>query len=638
MKIKYFEKVLSLAILSVTVFLILAPSYFRLFDSYELETLDFRFWLRPKIETTDKVAIIEIGDDTIKKIGRFPFDRSYHALLIKALSEAGAKAIVFDIFFSEPHKNDRELEDAMRVSGNVYLPFVLEIQSANRDHIPVASGYIAKELDNFTMLARGVGHINVIPDIDGKFRRTPLYIKYGNALYPSLSFLAVCDYLGIREKDVRLLPGKYITCGPDIKIPLDEDSNIIVNFSGGWGRSYSHYSYADILQSYFAKFSGSQPILNLAAFKDKVCIIGLTAVGTSDLHPTPFEPLYPAVGIHAEIFNSILTRNFIERASRLMNILMLLFLTSLISLAAFKVKPLKGLFVLLGTSIIFAIASVILFNFYGIWIDLLYPALVMAIVYLSCTLFKYVMEWKRRLVMENELAIAKKIQESFLPKKLPSIETIDVAATMFTAKQVGGDLYDFVEFDSESIGVMIGDVSGKGVPASLFMAMVTGAFRSFAMPKSRPEEVLSNLNSKLIRESSSNLFVTIFYSIFDFKNKTMSYANGGHLPLLYLGKDRPVEFLDVKEGAPLGLMEGAYSGSVINFSEGDIFVFYTDGITEAMNSRQEMYGKEALEAVVEKNKTASAKALVGAIEKDVRRFESKTKQHDDMTIIVVRMI
>jgi sigma-B regulation protein RsbU (phosphoserine phosphatase) len=261
-----------------------------------------------------------------------------------------------------------------------------------------------------------------------------------------------------------------------------------------------------------------------------------------------------------------------------------------------------------------------------------------AVLYVSVTLYKYVTEWKKRLMLERELDIAKKIQESFLPKTLPQLSEMDIAAVMFTARQVGGDLYDFVEFQDGRIGIMIGDVSGKGVPASLFMAMVTGAFKTFALPESKPEEVLSNLNRKLMRESSSNLFVTVFYSIFDIKDKVMLYGNGGHLPVLHLPKEGALEFLDVEEGAPLGLMEGRYSGRQLKVSEGDIFVFYTDGLTEATNAKREMYEKDRLSAVVKENKRSPSKVILAAIEKDVRRFEPKAKQHDDITIIVVKII
>jgi sigma-B regulation protein RsbU (phosphoserine phosphatase) len=239
--------------------------------------------------------------------------------------------------------------------------------------------------------------------------------------------------------------------------------------------------------------------------------------------------------------------------------------------------------------------------------------------------------------MENELGIAKKIQESFLPKSAPAVEGIEVSACMFTARQVGGDLYDFVTFNDDRFGIMIGDVSGKGVPAALFMAMVVGAFRTFALSGAKPEEVLASLNTKFVKESAHNLFVTVFYSMFDMKAKSFIYGNGGHLPVLYLPKAGEVQFLDVKEGAPIGLMDGPYTGGEIKFDKGDTFIYYTDGITEAMNQKSDMYGKERLQAAVEKSRSLPADKLAEAIEKDVRKFEPKSQQHDDITIIVVKI-
>jgi len=309
-----------------------------------------------------------------------------------------------------------------------------------------------------------------------------------------------------------------------------------------------------------------------------------------------------------------------------------------VSMATLKTRPIKGLLVLLASIAVFFVASVLLFNIFGLWIDVLYPASVMAMLYISVTIYRYVTEWKKRLLLEGELDIAKKIQESFLPKGVPDIEGLDIAASMFTARQVGGDLYDFVRFRSDRIGVMIGDVSGKGVPASLFMAMVTGAFKFFATAEARPEEVLSKLNSKLVNESASSLFVTMFYLLFDMKNFTVAYSNGGHLPVIHMKKgEKKMLFLDVSEGTPLGLMEGPYGADRADFKKGDIFVFYTDGITEAMNSKSELYESKRLINVIESRDWASSAELIEAIEKDVRRFEPKSRQHDDMTVIVIRI-
>jgi len=619
-----FAKFLKHVLLLIAILSVGAVSYCRLFDNYELGSLDLRFVLRiPKIPTTDKIVFIEIGQDTIDKLGRFPFDRNYHALLIKALSESGARTILLDILFSEPQEHDRELEYALDRAGNVYLPYAFDLNKAGGASGLSAGGYVAKSLEGLAKAAKGTGHINIIPDPDGKFRRIPPFIKYQGADYPHIAFLMGCDHLGLPLKSVR--------------VPLDEDFNMIINFSGKWSSSYGHYSYVDVLQSSLAKETGQKPILDLGVFKDKICIVGLTATGTGDVHPTPFESIYPGMGVHAEIINSIINNKFITRASKKLNLAILLALGFLISVITFKTKPVHGLFILFLTLAFFAAAAILLFNYSGIWIDVAYPVLLTVLLYLSFTLYKYITEWKNRIVFENELGIAKKIQESFLPKSLPATAGLEISAKMHTARQVGGDLYDFIEFSEHRLGLMIGDVSGKGVPASLFMAMVTGAFKFFAATDTKPNDTLNSLNEKLVKESSSGLFVTVFYAIFDLQAGTMLYGNGGHLPALFLRANEGPRFLDTTEGAPLGLMEGNYSPGSTDIRKDDTIVFYTDGVTEAMNSKREMYGKERLSAVARKNRHLASREILAAIEKDVRGFEPKSEQHDDITIIVVKV-
>ncbi len=638
MKLKTFKKLARFAIPSFFILAVFTISYFHLLDSFELETLDLRFILRPKIPTTDKVVFIEIGEDTFEKLGRFPFDRNNHTLLVKALKDAGAKYIFLDMFFSEKQESkDKDLEDAIKESNNVYLPFAFEISTKKNAKVISASGYRAKSLDDFRLLAHGEGHINIIPDIDGKFRRVPVYIQYKNAYYPFISFLFACDYLGINEKEAKFIPAKYIDCGNGLRVPLDENSNMIINFSGKWGANYKHYSYIDVLNSYTASLIGQEPVIDLNVFRNKVCIICLTAAGTSDIHPTPFEKLYPAGGIHAEIFNSMVNRRFVARAARPLNLLILVILGFLTSLLTLKTKPVKGLLFSILAVILFIVLAFLLFDFSGLWIDLICPIFFIFLVYIGVTLYKYINEWKKRLLFEQQLDIAKKIQESFLPKKLLSIKGLDIAATMLTAHQVGGDLYDLIDFDNEKIGVMVGDVSGKGIPASLFMAMVVGTFKSFINKDVKPEETLSRLNGKLVSEAGSNLFVTVFYSIFDLKNKIFLFSNGGHTPVLYLTEGKEPEFLDVEEGLPLGLMDNSYSGRQVGFKKEDLFIFYTDGVTEATNVNEEMYGKERLVSLVKANKNLTAKDILDCLAKDIRKFEPKAKQHDDITLIVIKI-
>jgi len=637
MKSRTAGRVFSYAILPLIALSILLISYMRLADSYELETLDFRFHLRPAFAVTDKIVLIEIGDDTLKNLGQWPIARNYHALLIRALSEAGAKAIIFDIFFSQPGKDDDELEIAIKDSGKVYLPFVFDLDAKRGASYARAKDYAAKNLLRFSLADRGEGHINIFPDIDGKFRRIPLLVNYGGSWYPYISFLATCDYLGISLKDASIVPGKYISCG-GLKIPLDDSSNMMINFSGKWGKSYKHYSYYDIVQSFAAPAIGQEPILDLKLFKDKLCVIGLTATGTVDLHPNPFETLYPGFGIHAEVFNSLLSKHFISRASKGINVIILAVLSLLTAIVTLRTRPIKGLLILMFIELFFLASAILIFSIRGVWIDLFYPAMVLVLLYMSLTLYKYISEWKKRLLLENELDIAKKIQESFLPKSLPEVKGLEIEAAMFTARQVGGDLYDFRAFSDGTLGVMIGDVSGKGVPASLFMAMVTSEFKFFAAPGIAPEAVLGGLNSKLAKESSSNLFVTAFYLIFDMKKMMVKFSSAGHLPVIRLNAAGEEDLLDVSEGTPLGLIDSAYAGRELLFKKGDTFILYTDGVTEAMNSRRELYGEERLIKAAKASRGLSSKEMIDAVLKDVRSFEPKSTQHDDITLIIIKIL
>jgi len=411
----------------------------------------------------------------------------------------------------------------------------------------------------------------------------------------------------------------------------------MINFTGPWGSAYKHYPYEKVVRSFIAGITGEEPLMDLSVFKDKICLIGLTAEGTTDMHPSPFSPLFPALGLHADLINSMLQNNFIRRVPKAVNLLILIVMAGLVLWAAFMNRPLRGFAIVTGIVACYVVVCIGVFNFFGIWVDMVYPGGVMAVLYFFCTGYKYFMEYKNRLIMENELAIAKQIQESFLPKSLPQTSGLEAAAVMITAKEVGGDLYDFLEFSEHEVGVMIGDVTGKGIPASLFMSLVVGAFKFFAAADVKPEETLLRLNKKLKKESSTRLFVTMGYAVFDFKKRSMAYASGGHLPLLFLRAGQEPAFLDVDEGLPLGMIDRPYSGGRIDFETGDVLVFYTDGITEARNNKGEMYEGKRLAVLVAAHRDKSVKELAERIQEDVQRFEPASRQHDDITFLVIKI-
>ena len=623
---------------------VISLSYFRVFDNYELETLDIRYKLRPDIPVNENIVIIEIGDDTIDKLGKWPISRRYHATLVNALTEAGASAIVFDVFFSEDSdiESDIAFERAIEKSKIVYLPHVFNIISQGNMRLPIADRLQEAVVDKFKKHAKGTGFINILPDTDGKFRRVPPIIKYNNILFPHVCFLVASDYLGIKRADLKIQPGKYVELGDELKVPLDLNSAIIVNFPGKWTDTFRHYSYIDILDSHVSLklplITKKKPIVDLKALKGSVCFVGVTATATPDAHPSPFDSLYPGVGVNASLFNSFLTKNFIRRISPGLNVIILMILCLITFLVSRRYRAFYGL---LWTAVFilgYVITASVLFFTFGLWIDIFYPVTVIFFVYLAITFTKYISEIQKMEIVDRDLSIARRIQESFLPKEKPDISSIDIAAKMKTAKQVGGDLYDYFLIDQNKLGVMIGDVSGKGVPAALYMAKVVSEFKTCASGRSASNSIL-NLNNQLCKESGSGLFVTLSYLIFNVSDKTIDYSNGGHLPTLMakMNSER-IEKIDVDEGTPLGLFEGVFGEKKLKFEKGDLFILYTDGVTEAMNSKREMFGEEKLIALVKETKDLPLQEIVDKIQNEVSKFEGKDRQHDDITVMALRAL
>lgn len=611
-------------------------SYFRIFDTFELETLDLRFRVRPVQRQNEDIVIIEISADSISEIGRWPFNRDFHVALLDILAEYQVRLIVFDVLFSDRSDNDRALIDSTERAGCVYYPYVFRLDEDNK---PLR--FEAKPLKELEEAGCGSGYINIIQDLDGKNRRVPLYFEYENRYYPHLTFLAVCDYLGVSQKQVLIKKGKFIQITPQVKIPVDNKYQMIINYAGYWKDTFTHYSYVDIFRSYSNLKKGKKPVIDLDSLKGKVCFIGLTAAaGLHDLNPMPLESGYPGVGAHANIFNSILENSFIVRLNKFINLIILFAVLTVISFLTLKTRTSLSVYLVSAVLIAYIIAGFILFIFFGIWMDLFYPLVVSLFLYLSLIFFKYVLELHKRQLIEKELDLAREIQNNFLPLELPGRKTLSIAAVMSPARYVGGDLYQFVDYGQEKIGIVVGDVSGKGVPAALFMAKTISELKFQTKDTISPSLILSKLNDSLCLESTAGFFVTVSYAVIDEKEMKITLSDGGHLPVLLKKEDaQEVTLLKVDGGMPLGLMKKAnFSQKEFRFSSGDVIVFYTDGITEARNSRKEEFGQERLvNALKMCGAEKNSQEILKVIEGEVKRFTGKMLQHDDMTIVVVKV-
>ena len=241
--------------------------------------------------------------------------------------------------------------------------------------------------------------------------------------------------------------------------------------------------------------------------------------------------------------------------------------------------------------------------------------------------------------MENELNVAKDIQLSMLPLEFPAFPDrtdIDVFAQLIPAREVGGDFYDFYFLDDIHLGIVVGDVSGKGVPAALMMAVCKTLLKSRASADLSTASILSHVNTEMAKDNDNYMFVTVFMSILNTETGKLTYTNAGHNPTYIKKKDGHVITLEDLHGPVVAAMEGIdYKETVVEVAPGDVIFAYTDGVPEAHNTAGELFSDERLSNLLEHNPFNSTKETVEAIVKATLDFEGEADQFDDITALCV---
>jgi sigma-B regulation protein RsbU (phosphoserine phosphatase) len=246
-------------------------------------------------------------------------------------------------------------------------------------------------------------------------------------------------------------------------------------------------------------------------------------------------------------------------------------------------------------------------------------------------------EEKKLQLMEEDLKTARNIQRSLLPKENPSLPDIDIVGFTLPAKEVGGDYYDFINIDQNNLGIVIADVSGKGMPAALLMANLQATLRGQALTNHAPSECIAKSNSLLCRSVEKGKFVTLFYGILNTKEKSFTYTNAGHCYPLIFNRKGQVRELE-KGGLLLGMLDSyPYQEEKIILEPGELILLYTDGITEAFNKENEQFEEERLIKVVQESFHMSAKEISQKILDHVVAFQESVPQSDDLTLVVVKV-
>jgi len=242
---------------------------------------------------------------------------------------------------------------------------------------------------------------------------------------------------------------------------------------------------------------------------------------------------------------------------------------------------------------------------------------------------------KRRI--EEELNTARQIQQDLLPESLPDNDNFQIAAYSEPSQTVGGDFYDYIPIDENRFGLVIADACGKGMPAALVISQIQAILKSEINNGNSLKETIESLNKHLKRYTSAKNFTTLFYGIIDINSKTFEYVNAGHNYPFLIRKRNGIEYLKTT-GPALGIFPGSSIGSErIKLKTGDTILFYTDGITETMNSRGEEFGERRLKDILFRNKDAQAQDNIHAIIRELNEFNSSDLLHDDRTIMLVKI-
>jgi sigma-B regulation protein RsbU (phosphoserine phosphatase) len=241
--------------------------------------------------------------------------------------------------------------------------------------------------------------------------------------------------------------------------------------------------------------------------------------------------------------------------------------------------------------------------------------------------------------IQSDLKVAKEIQETILPKNFPpfpELPTFDVYASMSAAAYVGGDFYDFFLIDHDRLGFVVADVSGKGIPAAIFMAISRTVIRAIALTENSTARCMKRSNHLLCQESVNDMFVTAFYGILNIHTGTIIYCNAGHNPPVLIRKDGDVSFLPLTNDMVLGaFLDAEFHEKEVILHPGDSLFLYTDGVTEAMNHHKELYDNARLLENCQSMKGDSPKAMVKKITDSISNFASGAVQSDDITLLSI---
>jgi serine phosphatase RsbU (regulator of sigma subunit) len=496
--------------------------------------------------------------------------------------------------------------------------------------------------------AFGRGYLNALPDADGVVRLMPLVATVQGRVVPTLAVELLRVASGAKWYEVQASRSgiRGVQIGASF-IPTDPDGRLRVYFS----------------PSVAGRYVSARAILNgevaAQAVANHIAIIGLTGMGISDVVVTPVAPLMYGVELQAQVMENILDGTRLQRPSVALwlELLTLIVIATVLIIWLPRLQPGYSVVVFLGLAALVMAGSMASFALAHVLFDPSFSIAANALIVVGLLITGFaVVEGKRRELnaaleteklersrMAGELQAAREIQLGMLPTPgaiagLPA--NVEFHALLEPAEEVGGDLYDAFMLDEQYFFFLVGDVSGKGVPASLFMALSKTLCKSAALREHVPLDALIRLvNAEISRANTAMLFVTAMVGILDVRTGDMALCSAGHDAPFLLRSGEPPRSVDAAGGPPLCVFEDfPYATERVQLQPGDMVILITDGVTEAQDRMRNLYGRAQAQAYLAalEQERSSAAATCRGLYADVKRFTTGAPPSDDITILAIR--
>jgi len=673
---------------------IAVPAKLPIEERLQLAWFDTYQRVYPRDRLSGPVTIVEVDTRALNRFGQWPWPRIRLAELIERIGNLGALAIGLDMIMAEEDQTSPEAllarigpGDPAVIDTLSRLPAYDDILAATIRRYPVVLGaagvdasvpstrlalrtwpvavvaaapdaggdvsaairhypYSLASLQGLQIAASGQGLLSA--DLEyGVVRRVPMVSRVRDTLVPSFALELLRVATGSKEMALEARAGKVeaMRVG-DVRIPTQSNGDIWIHFS------------RQIADRYVSAFDVMTGTADPAMFRHKIIIVALTGMGLMDYKTTPLGDYVPGVDAHAQMIETIFDHRHVLRPDwmPLAEALVLAVLAGVLIRSVPRMPRHSAAFLLVIMLVIVCAGGFALFFWQGLLVDS--ASLMVGLVVLFASLFAAALaqaDHERRLTerslhfaretaarVAGELEGARRIQMGILPRadaSFPGEKRFELAATVEPARTVGGDLYDFFMLDEHRLFIQIADVSGKGIPASLFMSITKVLTKSVALRAGSADiQPLTQANIEISRDNPESLFVTAFAAVLDVSTGELRYWTAGH-DTPYLRSAAGISQLDRSaSGPPMCVLDDyEYPEQRHMLEPGTSMVLFTDGVTEAQNVQEELYGKERLVACLEALPTDSSAAdTMAAIQRDVARFVGDAPVADDLTLLVLR--